>query len=273
MARDYAGGAVVITGGTRGLGKAMGVEFARAGATVFLTHRWGNSDEDALRQEFVAAGLRAPVIVESDASDPAAVRELMTLVREQAPQLDVVISNVAFAKRIDGVNDLKRGSMELSLRYSAWPLVDLAQAAREVLGAYPRYLIAVSSDGGTVCHPGYDLAGVAKSALETLCRYLALRLRGEGVRVNAIRPGFLDTDSARATFGAGLLERLRAKGGHLLLDPQAVARVCLALCSGDMDAVTGQVIDVDEGWSLVSPVVYLAEEGWPAPFPAAADKK
>jgi NAD(P)-dependent dehydrogenase (short-subunit alcohol dehydrogenase family) len=126
MARDYAGGAVVITGGTRGLGKAMGVEFARAGATVFLTHRWGNSDEDALRQEFVAAGLRAPVIVESDASDPAAVRELMTLVREQAPQLDVVISNVAFAKRIDGVNDLKRGSMELSLRYSAWPLGDLA---------------------------------------------------------------------------------------------------------------------------------------------------
>ena len=266
---DLAGGGVVVTGGTRGLGKAIGLEFARAGATVFLTHRWSSADEAALAGEFTSAGLPAPHVVESDASDPEETRALMALVRERAPHLHAVVSNVAFGKIVDELADLKRSSLELTLGYSAWPLVDLVQAAKEVTGTYPRYVVAVSSDGGDVCHPGYDLVGASNAALEALCRYLALRLRGEGVRVNALRPGFLDTDSSRATFGDALIDDLRARGDGLLLDPAAVARACVALCSGLMDGVTGQVIDVDEGWSLVSPVAYLTGRGWPAPMPPA----
>src|SRR5207244_1423165 len=187
---------------------------------------------------------------ESDASDPEATRRLMEAVKQRVETLAVVVSNVAFAKVIRDLEDLKRSSLELSLRYSAWPVVDLIQACREVLGRFPRYVLGISSDGGEICPSGYDFAGAAKAALETLCRYLALRLRGEGVRVNVVRPGFLDTASFRATFGDAVLgqdgQNLRA----LLLEPRSVARVCVALCSGLMDAVTGQVIRVDEGWSL-----------------------
>ena len=52
-----------------------------------------------------------------------------------------------------------------------------------------------------------------------------------------------------------------------LLEPRVIAQSCVALCSGLMDAVTGQVIIVDEGWSLVSPIAYLTGVGWPAAFP------
>lgn len=264
---DFGGAGVIVTGGTRGIGKAVGMEFARAGAQVFLTHRWGTVDEGELAAEFEAEGLPVPCVVESDASDTAAVRELMARVKETVARLDVVISSVAFAKIVHDLSDLRRSTMELSLRYSAWPVVDLVQLSREVLGHYPRYVVAISSDGPEVCHPGYDFVGVSKAVLETLCRYLALRLRGEGVRVNALRPGFTDTESARATFGDALLAETGAKAGEMLLDPRVIGRACVALCSGLMDGVTGQVIPVDQGWSLVSPIAYCTGKGWPAPFP------
>ena len=75
--------------------------------------------------------------------------------------------------------------------------------------------------------------------------------------MNAVRPGFLDTASSRATFGEERFERLLEGASGLLLDPRDVARACLALCSGLMDSVTGQVLVVDEGWSLTSPVAWL----------------
>ena len=263
---DCAGAGIIVTGGTRGLGKAIGMEFARANAQVFLTHRWGSVDENELIAEFADAGLSTPYIVESDASDRQATTALMRYARERVERLDVVVSNVTFAKVIQDLVDLKRSSLELSLRYSAWPVVDLVQTAHEVFGRFPRYVLGISSNGGQVCLPGYDLAGVSKSVLETLCRYLALRLRGEGTRVNVIRPGFLDTASSRATFGDGVFAHARLPIEQLLLDPQKIAHVCVALCSGLMDSVTGQVIDVDEGWSLVSPLAYLTGDR-PAPFP------
>jgi NAD(P)-dependent dehydrogenase (short-subunit alcohol dehydrogenase family) len=254
---DLTGSTVLVTGGTRGLGKAIGMEFARAGAAVFLTHRWGSVDEEELVSEFAAAGLPRPHVVESDASDPEAARELMGLVKERTGRLDVLVSNVAFAKIVRDLSDLKKSSLDLSLAYSAWPVVEYVQAAREILGRFPRYVLGISSDGPDVCHAGYDLAGASKAVLETLCRYLALRLRPEGVRVNAVRPGLLDTQSSRATAGDAAIDAVKERMGAVVQDPRGVARACLALCSGLMDSVTGQVVVVDEGWSLVDPLAFL----------------
>jgi NAD(P)-dependent dehydrogenase (short-subunit alcohol dehydrogenase family) len=249
---DLAGATVVVTGGTRGLGRAIGLEFARAGAHVVLTHRWGSVPDEEVLAAFQAASLGPPDVVESDVSDPVANRALMRSLRGR--KLHAIVSNVAFAKIVRELGELKRSAFDLSMAYSAWPVVDLVQAAREEMGAYPRYVLGISSDGGEVCHDGYDLAGAAKAVLETLCRYLAVRLRGEGVRVNAVRPGLLDTQSARAVLGDEAMDRLRAESPSPVLDPAGVARACVALCSGQMDAVTGQVLVVDEGWSLLDPL-------------------
>jgi NAD(P)-dependent dehydrogenase (short-subunit alcohol dehydrogenase family) len=268
---DLRGTGVIVTGGTSGLGKAIGLEFARTGATVFLTHRWGSADEEAVAAEFARESLPAPHIVESDASDAEASRALMAFARSQVDSLHAVISNVAFAKIVHDIGDLRRSALELSLGYSAWPVVDLVQAAHAEFGTYPRYVIGVSSDGAEVCHEGYDLAGASKAVLETLCRYLALRLRVHGVRVNAIRPGFLDTASSRATFGDAVIEAARERVGSIFLEPRVVARSCVALASGLLDAVTGQVITVDEGWSLVSPLAFLAGPATNGSAPAPGD--
>ena len=260
---DLAGSAVVITGGTRGLGKALGMEFGRAGAMVFLTHRWGSVNEAELAAEFEHEGIAAPHVVESDASDPEAARELMRVVASHDTTLAAIVSNLAFAGIVNEIDDLTRSSLELSLRYSTWPVLDYVHAAKETLGYYPRYVLGISTNGGVICHPGYDMVGVAKAALEALCRYLAVRLRADGVRVNAVRCGLLDTASSRATFGDDILDSEVVRREGLVLDPAAVARACVALCSGLMDSVTGQVVTVDEGLSILSPMMRLTPGSLP----------
>ncbi|MCE7002125.1 SDR family oxidoreductase [Kibdelosporangium philippinense] len=262
---DFAGRATLVTGGTRGLGKAIAMEFARANATVFVTHRWGSVKDDELADEFDAAGLPTPVVIEADVSDRAATRELMAEIKSQVSQLHTVVSNVSFAKSVNDVDDLKRSSMELSLGYSAWPVVDLVQSSHAVFGSYPRYVMAISSDGVEVCHDGYDLAGVSKAALEMLCRYLAVRLKPHGVRVNILRPGYFDTLSARAIMG-DILKSVEDRPG-IWMDPADVGRACVALSSGLLDAVTGQVLKVDEGMSLLGPTALLLGRGERFAFP------
>lgn len=254
---DFAGRAALVTGGTRGLGKAIAMEFARANATVFVTHRWGSVDETELAGEFDAAGLPPPVVIEADASDHAATRALMAHIKSQSGQLHAVVSNVSFAKVVNGIDDLKRSSMDLSLGYSTWPVVDLVRSAHAAFGSYPRYVIAMSSDGGEVCHDSYDLAGVTKAALETLCRYLAVRLKPHGVRVNVVRAGYIDTPSARAIIGDDVVSSVKEHVDDLMMDPSGVGRACVALSSGLLDSVTGQVLPVDEGMSLLGPSAFL----------------
>jgi NAD(P)-dependent dehydrogenase (short-subunit alcohol dehydrogenase family) len=264
---DFAGRAALVTGGTRGLGKAIAMEFARANARVFVTHRWGSVEETELAGEFDAAGLSPPVVVEADASDHAATRTLMAHIKSQTSQLHAVVSNVSFAKAVNDIDDLKRSSMDLSLAYSAWPVVDLAQSAHAAFGSYPRYVMAISSDGVEVCHDNYDLAGVSKAVLETLCRYLAVRLKPHGVRVNVVRPGYVDTPSARAIIGEDVVESVKDRV-DLLMDPRGIGQVCVALSSGLLDAVTGQVLTVDEGISLLGPAAFLVGRREPFEFPS-----
>ena len=265
---DWRGQAVLVTGGTRGLGKAIAMELARTGATVVVTHRWGSVPEEELAAEVAAEGLPPFLVVESDASDAEATRELMRVIRGRGARLRVVVSNVAFSKVVPELDDLKKSSLDLSLGYSSWPIVELAKASHEVLGHFPRYLIGVSGDGATVCHEGYDMVGVSKAVLETLCRYLAVRLKRHGVRVNAIRPSAMDTKSVHATFGPEAVAAVRESVGEAVLDPRRVARSCVALASGLLDSVTGQVIVIDEGWSLVSPLAYVTgRRGAPFDFP------
>ena len=83
------------------------------------------------------------------------------------------------------------------------------------------------------------------------------------MRVNAVRCGPLDTASSRATFGDDVIDSELARRNGLILEPGSVARACVGLCSGLLDSVTGQVITVDEGMSLISPVAYLTGRNFP----------
>jgi NAD(P)-dependent dehydrogenase (short-subunit alcohol dehydrogenase family) len=260
MWNDLAGRAVLVTGGTRGIGLATGLALGRLGAEVTLTHKWGSADEDALCAQFAAAGADTPRIVQADVSREEDVEAVLTDIRARHERLEVLVSNAAFAATVAGVDGYTKKALHTGIDYSAWPLVSHTLAARRIFGRAPRYVVGVSSEGVDSMHVGYDLIAAAKAVLETLCRYLHYRLRTEGTSVNVVRTRFVDTVSLSDTFGDGFAPFVSRFAPDALTSPDEVADAIVGICSGAMDALGGQVLTVDRGAGLYENFSRLFQE-------------
>jgi NAD(P)-dependent dehydrogenase (short-subunit alcohol dehydrogenase family) len=263
MKNDYHRKAVVITGGTKGIGLATGLAFGRAGAHVYLTHHWGSADEDAVRKQFAEAGAPVPAIVEADASKDDDTTKLLELVRKDHESLEVLVANVCAVPVVEGVDSLSKRGLLKSIEYSSWPFVASLRLTKKVFGRYPRYLIGTSSDGMDHYYQGYDYVAVVKAVMETLCRYLTRQLLREDIRINMVRTRNVITESALAIHGADYPEFVRKFGGeHHFVQTEEVGDAIFALCSGLLDAYNGQVLTVDRGGSFSDNLfrVYHARE-------------
>ena len=184
---DLNGKAVLVTGGTKGIGLATGLSFGAQGARVYLTHRWGSADEDVLRSQFKAVGAPEPVILEADASNDEDTEAVMQRIKADCGTLEVLISNVSFAHISKHHSDLSKKGLKRSLNYSAWPFVGYLQQAKLVTGRFPRYAVGMSSRGPEYFLPGYDFIAVSKAVMETFMIYMTAELASEDVRINVIR--------------------------------------------------------------------------------------
>ena len=251
----------MITGGTKGIGLACGLAFGRCGARTYLTHRWGSADEDAIRAQFAAAEAPEPVILEADAGHDEDTEALMQRVKDEVGALEVLVSNVSFAHISQTHEDLSYKALKRSLEYSAWPFVGYLQHAKAVLGSLPRYAVGMSSRGPEYFLPGYDFVAASKSVMETFCRYLTSDLLDEDIRINVLRANPVETESLEATFGpqfAPFCKKWYAEG--FFIQPEEVADATVALCSGLMDGVRGQVLLLDRGFGFSDNVVRLFTE-------------
>jgi NAD(P)-dependent dehydrogenase (short-subunit alcohol dehydrogenase family) len=246
---DLQGKTALITGGTKGIGLAAAHALAEAGAQVCLTYKWGSADREKVAEEFVTRGARRPQFFEADASSEADTVRLMDEISASTGTIDIFISNVSFALRTLSLADYKKRSLFKTLEYSTWPLVDYTRKIKERFGRYPKYVLAISSDGPDHFYPGYDFVAASKALLEFFSRYLSVHLLAEGSRVNVLRFGTVDTDSFRAIFGAEFFSFMARQGvpADTVLTPEECGKAVLAMCSGLMDAVNGQIISVDYG--------------------------
>lgn len=254
---DMRGQVALITGGTRGLGLAIGLALARCGAQTVLTHRWSSDDPQHVRSVFMAEGFLAPAIVEADAGNAADTERLMAHMDERFGRLDIFVSNVCVAARSEGLKSLRMRDLENVLRRSAWPLVAYGEVAEARFGRVPRVTIAVSSDGAVHFYPGYDYVAAAKSMLETLVDTQARHILARGGRIFGLSTRQVDTESMRRVFAADTVDLVLKVFGHFALDAAAVGDAAVELCSGRLDGLHGQVLFVDKGAAFIDNTISI----------------
>lgn len=247
MLNDLRGKAVLITGATKGIGLGAALAFGRRGALCTLTHKWGSADEDDIRGQFAAVGAPPPRLVQADATNAEDTMALLKDLRSRHDGLEVLVANVSFAQVVRSLDDYVKRSLLRSIEYSAWPMVEYTQKINEVFGHYPRYVLGLSSIGPDKFTANYDFVAAAKAVLETLCKYLSYRLAAEDVRVNILRASFVRTESLAATMGEECIPFVERFDPSMFVTVEEVAEAIVALCSGLMDAVRGQVLTIDGG--------------------------
>ena len=247
MLNDFSQMEVLITGGTRGIGLATGLAFARLGAKCTLTYSWGSVEDDEILAAFAATGGPEPRLIQADVANQEVTDALLQALAADADRLDVFISNVAMATAVHGVADYDFRALCKSMEYTTWPMVDYLRRIQSQFGVPPRYVLGFSCPGVEHYFSHYDMVAACKAVLETWARYLTYRLFDEDCRINILRTEWVDTESARAVLGEDIFAFADRYFPETVLPATALANASVALCSGLMDAVRGQVIHIDRG--------------------------
>jgi NAD(P)-dependent dehydrogenase (short-subunit alcohol dehydrogenase family) len=258
---DLRGKAVLITGGTMGIGLATGLAFARQGAVCTLTYKWGTAATEEILAKFRDEDLPAPNIIEADVSQGEDTDALLQQLCRRHDRIEAFISNVSVGLVVQDVEDYELRSLFRSIEYSTWPMFEYPRKIKQIFGHYPRYIVGLSSGGPDHFYKNYDFIAASKAVMETLCRYLNYRLFDDDVRINVIRSRLVRTESLRTTFGKdfeAFVERFNME--RQFISCEEVANAILALCSGLMDGVSGQVLMVDRGTTFFDNLMRLYNE-------------
>jgi 2-dehydro-3-deoxy-D-gluconate 5-dehydrogenase len=247
---DLTGRVAVVTGGNQGIGFGIAQGLARAGATVVVSGRRAGANADAVKR-IEAAGGRA-VAIEADMQDEASCRALCGQAVERLSRLDILVNNAGIANRKqpqDHTSAEWRKVIDVNLSGAFW----CSQAA---------YAAMLRAGGGKIINIGSMLSifgasfavayGASKGGIVQMTKALACAWAKDNIQVNAILPGWIDTDftqKARKEV-AGLNERVRARTpAGRWGKPEDFAGLAVFLASPASDFVTGTAIPVDGGYS------------------------
>jgi len=242
-----AGRVALVTGGTRGVGRAVARRLCAAGCHVVLNY--ANSADQARRTVEELSGLKgSATAVSGDISRPKALAAVLDTVHRDHGGLDIFVHNASSWHPMATLHP-DGGGFRADLATALTPLVFGAPALRRLMAGRPGRIIAVSSSGARRVVDGYLGLGMAKAALESLVRYLAVELAPTGVAVNAVSTAKVDkgTDDPRPDLVRTLAARTPA---GRLTTPEDVANVVALLCTDEAGWLQGQVITVDGGLAL-----------------------
>jgi glucose 1-dehydrogenase len=248
---DLRGKVALITGSSRGIGRACALEMARAGADVVVNYHAHGGEAEEVAARIRDLGRRV-VVMGGDVSDRVVVERLVVRTAAELGRLDVAVANAYYSKRQPFL-ELSLEAMRRTLDVTLWGAFHLAQAAARQMVKQGRggSLLFISSVLAHIPMPTSLPYNTAKAGVNQMCATIARELASHRIRANVIEPGWTDTPGERQFASE---EQIREGAKHLpwgrLATAEDIARAAVFLSSDAADYVTGAVLRVDGGYSL-----------------------
>jgi enoyl-[acyl-carrier protein] reductase III len=242
----FEGASVLVTGGSRGIGRAVALRFASLGAArVAVGYMRGDRPAEETASELLALGAE-PILVRGNVASTRVAEEVAAL-----GPLDVLV-HAAATGVIRPALETEDKHWDWTLSANARALLSLTRAAAPSMPEGSS-IVGLSSLGSVRVLDNYALVGASKAALEALVRYLAVELAPRGIRVNAVSAGVVETGALEhfPNKEAMLEMGVRNPAGRLV-SPEDVADLVVFLCSPGAEMIRGQTVVVDGGWSLLA---------------------
>jgi enoyl-[acyl-carrier protein] reductase III len=250
----FEGKVALITGGSRGIGRALALTLAARGATPIINYR---RNEDAARDTVAEIGRLGAtgLAIRADLESVGEIEAMFDQVTEQFGRLDFFVSN-ASASNFRPMMELEPHHLERTFNTNVRAFVIGAQRATRLMDRGGR-IVVLSSYGSLRVFPTYANLGATKAALEMWARYMAVELAPLGVNVNVVTPGIIKSDSSSFFYETGLVAPLDTVVPKIpkqrLGSVQEAADCVLFLLSPASEYVTGTTLVVDGGLTAVSP--------------------
>lgn len=252
---DLTGKVALVTGGSKGIGKAMAQALAQHGATVVVSSRKADACAEACAEINAAAGTERAFPVAAHAGRQEELVALVTRTRQDHGPIDIALGNAAVNPHYGPISEIPDSAYEKIMATNVQSNLWLARlVAEDMIAKGQGSLIFTSSIGAFKPSPTLGAYGMSKLALIGLVRNLAQEYGPKGVRANAICPGLIKTDFAKALWEDPSVERRISEDTPLrrLGDPTDLAGAAVFLASDASRYVTGQALTVCGGISMWS---------------------
>ncbi len=247
---DLTGKTALVTGGSRGIGKACALRLAEAGADIVLNYVTSSAAAEEVAEVIQAMG-RDVAVVKADVSEKDDCESMMQFIGEKFGKLDILVSNAATGG-FRPMLAITQKNFEMTMKTNVMALIHLVQSGFRLMqkASGRAKVVAISSHGSHMALPMYGAVGGSKAALESFTRHFALELGDKNINLNIVKAGLVDTDSTRRIPYADQLFAARASRsmmGDRYLTAEDVANCVLFLSSPLSDLVQGETLTVDGG--------------------------
>jgi len=239
----------LVTGGGRGIGRAIALKLASQGSDIIVNFFRHRESAEQTAKDIEALGVKAETI-RANVGDPAKIDEMFDMIGNKFGRLDILINNAASGVGRP-VMDVDVKAWEWTMDINARAYLLCAQRAAKLMAGRGGKIVSISSLGSPFVLPNYSIVGVSKAAVEALTRYLAIELAPQGICVNTVVASAVETEALKFYFKQGLVKDNRqvTPAGRMVI-PEDVANVVAFLCSEEAFMIRGQTVIVDGGTSV-----------------------
>jgi NAD(P)-dependent dehydrogenase (short-subunit alcohol dehydrogenase family) len=243
----------LVTGSSRGIGRAIALKLGELGADVAINYVTRDREAQDVVERLHAMNRRA-FAMRADVSSLEQLGGLFDRIAVEWHELDIYVNNAVDVASFGPIARLRPDAWRHTIDSHVTTFLVGSQRAAKLMKGRLGTIVALSSLGARKYIPGYAPVGVGKAAVEALTRYLAMELGPDGIRVNTVSAGPIDTDSLRRFSTFDLIEKasIQHTPGRRMGTPEDVADVVAFLCTHAARWIHGQTLVVDGGFSLLS---------------------